>query len=67
MVVPDGMPAGMDEAACRRALLERYGIEIGGGAGQLAGQVWRIGCMGHTARPGNVDTLLGALGEVLGR
>ena len=67
VVVPDGMPAGMDEAACRRALLERFGIEIGGGAGQLAGQVWRIGCMGHTARPGNVVALLGALGVVLER
>ena len=31
-------------------LLSTYGIEIGAGAGQLAGQVWRIGCMGHTAR-----------------
>ena len=27
-----------------------YGIEIGAGAGRLAGQVWRIGCMG--IRPG---------------
>jgi alanine-glyoxylate transaminase/serine-glyoxylate transaminase/serine-pyruvate transaminase len=44
----------------------RYGIEIGAGAGQLAGQVWRIGCMGHTARLRNVLTLLGALEEVLG-
>ena len=44
-----------------------YGIEIGAGAGQLAGQVWRIGCMGHTARRRNVLALLGALEEVLGR
>jgi aspartate aminotransferase-like enzyme len=28
--------------------------------------VWRIGCMGHTARRRNVVTLLGALREVLG-
>ncbi|MDA8360325.1 MAG: alanine--glyoxylate aminotransferase family protein [Actinomycetota bacterium] len=55
----------MDEASVRRALLERYSIEIGAGAGQLAGQVWRIGCMGHTARPANVLALLGALAEVL--
>jgi len=65
--VPDRFPGDMDEAGCRRALLERYDIEIGSGAGQLAGKVWRIGCMGHTARRENVVALLGALGEVLGR
>ena len=51
----------------RRALLERYGIEVGGGLGAYAGKVWRIGCMGHTARPRNVTLLLGALAEILGR
>lgn len=56
-----------DEAAVRSALLDRYGIEVGGGLGPVAGEVWRIGCMGHTARPRNVVTLLGALTEVLGR
>jgi alanine-glyoxylate transaminase/serine-glyoxylate transaminase/serine-pyruvate transaminase len=65
--VPDDLPAGMDEAAVRRALLVRYGIEVGGGLGAYAGKVWRIGCMGHTARPRNVSLLLGALGEILGR
>jgi alanine-glyoxylate transaminase / serine-glyoxylate transaminase / serine-pyruvate transaminase len=67
VVVPDHLPDGMDEAGVRRTLLDRYSIEIGAGAGQLAGRVWRIGCMGHTARPQNVLTVLGALGEVLGR
>ena len=61
------VPDGVDEAAVRRDLLGAYGIEIGAGAGQLAGQVWRIGCMGHTARRRNVLALLGALREVLGR
>ena len=46
--------------ALRRALLDRYGIEIGGGLGAYAGQVWRIGLMGHTARLRNVRLLLGA-------
>ena len=55
-----------DEAKVRRTLLERYGIEIGGGLGAYAGKVWRIGCMGHTARPRNVAALLGALREVIG-
>ena len=61
------VPAGADEAASRLELLCSYGIEIGAGAGRLAGQVWRIGCMGHTARRKNVFALLGALREVLGR
>ena len=61
------VPEGVDDAKVRSTLLERYDIEIGGGLGDYAGRVWRIGCMGHTARPRNVTMLLGALGEVLGR
>ncbi|HEX4903139.1 MAG TPA: alanine--glyoxylate aminotransferase family protein [Acidimicrobiales bacterium] len=61
------VPEGVDEAAVRSELLGRYDIEIGGGLGEFAGRVWRIGCMGHTARPRNVTLLLGALREVLGR
>jgi alanine-glyoxylate transaminase/serine-glyoxylate transaminase/serine-pyruvate transaminase len=61
------VPDGVDDAAVRRELLSSYGIEIGAGAGRLAGQIWRIGCMGHTARRRNVVALLGALKEVLGR
>ncbi len=64
--VPDEL-GGMGEADVRAALLHRYGIEIGAGVGVMAGRAWRIGCMGHTARPRNVELLLGALGEVLGR
>jgi alanine-glyoxylate transaminase / serine-glyoxylate transaminase / serine-pyruvate transaminase len=63
VVIPDGV----DDAAIRRSLLQRYGIEIGGGVGPWAGKIWRIGCMGHTARPRNVLLLLAALGELLGR
>jgi len=66
VVVPqDRLPAGQDEAAVRRLLLDRYDIEIGGGLGPVAGQVWRIGTMGHTARESNVLMLLGALDEIL--
>lgn len=61
------VPDGVDDAATRAALLAQYGIEIGGGLGEFAGQVWRVGCMGHTARPRNVTLLLGALAEVTGR
>jgi len=64
--VPD-LPGGLGEADVRRMLLDRYRIEIGAGVGPLAGRVWRIGCMGHTARPANVTLLLAALADVLGR
>jgi alanine-glyoxylate transaminase/serine-glyoxylate transaminase/serine-pyruvate transaminase len=63
VIVPDGV----DDGAVRARLLDYYGIEIGGGVGTYAGKVWRIGCMGHTARPANVALLLEALREVLGR
>jgi alanine-glyoxylate transaminase/serine-glyoxylate transaminase/serine-pyruvate transaminase len=63
VVVPDDV----DDAAVRSRLLDYYNIEIGGGVGAYAGKVWRVGCMGHTARPANVALLLEALGEVLGR
>ena len=61
------VPDGVDDGAVRRTLLNRYSIEIGGGVGPWAGKVWRIGCMGHTARVRNVTLLLAALGEILGR
>lgn len=60
------VPDGIDDAKVRSTLLDRYGIEIGGGLGEFAGKVWRIGCMGHTARPRNVSLLLAALDEVIG-
>jgi alanine-glyoxylate transaminase / serine-glyoxylate transaminase / serine-pyruvate transaminase len=61
----DRLPPGMTEAAARAELLARYGIEIGGGLGPHAGTVWRIGCMGHTARRRNVILVLGAIEELL--
>lgn len=61
------IPPDVDDAAVRGALLQRYGIEIGGGVGPWAGRIWRIGCMGHTARLRNVALLLAALAEILGR
>lgn len=61
------MPEGIDEAAVRRALLLRHGIEVGGGLGAYAGRMWRIGCMGHTARIRNVETLLAAISAETGR
>ena len=40
------VPSNVDEAGTRTALLETYGIEVGGGLGQLAGKGWRIGLDG---------------------
>ncbi len=59
------VPEHLDEAAVRSRLLTRHGIEIGGGLGEFAGRMWRIGCMGHTARVRNVTLLLAALEDVL--
>ena len=59
------VPAGVDEAAVRKALLVEHKIEIGAGLGTLAGKIWRIGLMGHTARAENVDRFLAALDRVL--
>ncbi len=53
------------EAELRRALLDRYGVEIGGGLGALQGQVWRVGLMGENARLIHVKALLFALRKEL--
>jgi alanine-glyoxylate transaminase/serine-glyoxylate transaminase/serine-pyruvate transaminase len=53
------------EAAVRRELLTRFGIEVGGGLGKLAGQIWRIGLMGENARVIHVDALRFALERLL--
>ncbi len=55
------VPQGIDELAIRRRLRNEFKIEIGGGLGQLAGKVWRIGLMGYTSRKENVESLLAAL------
>ncbi|MGA8026008.1 MAG: alanine--glyoxylate aminotransferase family protein [Bryobacteraceae bacterium] len=54
-------PAGLNEELLRERLLERYGIEIASGLGQLAGKVLRIGTMGPLASDDNVDFLLEAI------
>jgi alanine-glyoxylate transaminase/serine-glyoxylate transaminase/serine-pyruvate transaminase len=61
------LPVGLEDASVRRELLQNYDIEIGGGLGELAGLVWRIGLMGESARQNNVLGLLTALEEILFR
>jgi len=59
------IPVGVDDAKVRGALLNRFGIEIGGGLGDFKGRVWRIGLMGHGSRMSNVLLVLSALEQLL--
>jgi alanine-glyoxylate transaminase/serine-glyoxylate transaminase/serine-pyruvate transaminase len=59
------VPDGVDSAAVRGYLLERHGLEIGAGAGPFAATVWRIGLMGHNARPDAALLALAALDDAL--
>jgi len=59
------VPDGVDSARVRRYLLERYDLEIGAGAGQYAASVWRIGLMGHNARPDAALLVVAALEDAL--
>ena len=61
------VPAGVDAGEVIQAMLDRHSIEIAGGLGDLAGEIFRIGCMGHSARPGKVLHTLAALGGQLER
>jgi alanine-glyoxylate transaminase/serine-glyoxylate transaminase/serine-pyruvate transaminase len=59
------VPSGIDEGALRTRLRDRYGIEIAGGLGPLAGRILRIGLMGTGSTRANVLHLLECLEEAL--
>jgi alanine-glyoxylate transaminase/serine-glyoxylate transaminase/serine-pyruvate transaminase len=59
------IPEGVDDGRVRAALLNRFGIEIGGGLGEFKGRVWRIGLMGYGSRAANVLVFLAALEQLL--
>lgn len=59
------VPDGVDDGAVISALLERFDLEIASGLGALEGDIFRIGCMGHSAKPANVLLVLDALGDLL--
>jgi alanine-glyoxylate transaminase/serine-glyoxylate transaminase/serine-pyruvate transaminase len=77
MLVPDGsrlwnlntplVPAGADETAVRKQLMDRHSIEVLGGFGPLAGKIFRIGLMGPLANDTGTDQFLSAFREALGR
>jgi alanine-glyoxylate transaminase/serine-glyoxylate transaminase/serine-pyruvate transaminase len=60
------VPDGIDDAAVRKALLDGWGIEVGGGLGSLKGKAWRVGLMGHGSRREHVTLFLAALETILG-
>lgn len=59
------VPESVDDEAVISYLLDQYNIEIASGLGDLAGDIWRIGCMGYSAREQNVRYLLSALEDAL--
>ena len=58
-------PAGVDEVTVRSQLLNEYNIEIGGGLGDFAGKLWRIGLMGSSCTKNHVNMLLAALQQLM--
>ena len=58
------LPNGLDDKSARSILLHTYNIEVGGGLGPLAGEVWRIGLMGESSTFDSVVTLLSALEHI---
>lgn len=61
------IPDGVDDMTVRKALLNDFNIEIGGGLGDLKGKVWRIGLMGCSSSKANVLLVLGALRSVMSK
>ena len=59
------LPEGLDDAGTRKRLLEEFNIEVGGGLGDVAGKIWRVGLMAHGAQERSVATLIGALRQIL--
>jgi len=59
------VPDGVNEAAVRNALLDRYNLEIGAGLGALAGKVWRVGLLGQSATAEHVTMFLAAMEDEL--
>jgi alanine-glyoxylate transaminase/serine-glyoxylate transaminase/serine-pyruvate transaminase len=59
------VPEGVSELKIRKRLLEEHSIEISGGFGPLAGQIFRIGLMGHSSTIENVLLILDVLGKLL--
>lgn len=56
---------GISDVAVRKHLMDEHGIEVLGGFGPLAGQIFRIGLMGPLATNEGTDQFLSAFGNAL--
>ncbi len=59
------LPEGLDDASTRSRLLNEYNIEVGGGLGDFAGKIWRVGLMGHSSSANHVNMLTSALRTII--
>ena len=59
------VPEGVDDGRVIDRLMADHGIEIVGGLGDLAGDIFRVGCMGHSARPEKIAGFVVAFGSIL--
>ena len=59
------VPDGVDAKRVQQRLLIEHGIEVGGGLGPDAPEMWRIGLMGRNATTETADRVLEALDAVL--
>ncbi|WP_327052663.1 pyridoxal-phosphate-dependent aminotransferase family protein [Halomicrococcus gelatinilyticus] len=59
------VPDGVEDTDVTAYLLDQYDLEIATGLGDLDGEIFRIGCMGYSARPETVSYLVSALGDAL--
>ena len=59
------VPAGVEEVAVRRTLLQTFNLEVGAGLGPLAGKIWRVGLMGASSTPQTLLQFLAALEAAL--
>jgi alanine-glyoxylate transaminase/serine-glyoxylate transaminase/serine-pyruvate transaminase len=59
------IPQGVEDLPIRKRMLTEFGIEIGGGLGDLKGKAWRIGLMGYNSKPAAVFQVLASLEQCL--
>ena len=59
------VPEGVDGKEIQMRLLREHNIEVGGGLGPDAPDIWRIGLMGTNAHRETADRLLEAFDSVL--
>jgi alanine-glyoxylate transaminase/serine-glyoxylate transaminase/serine-pyruvate transaminase len=59
------VPEGVNGKEVQGRVLKEHDVEIGGGLGPDAPDIWRLGLMGHNARREAADQVLAALDAVL--